>query len=263
MDFYTETNNIFFKLMLLENQDIEESINDKYLFKAIILAGGPGSGKSFITNKMFSADSIPRASSDDVFKIKLKKAGLGKDLDPEKVEIYKKQTEKRMQAKVANNEKVANYINGMLPFVVESTGQREASITWLNETLGKFGYDVALVFVNTSLDIAKRRNQERFEKGERKLDDKSLTDAWENAHNNMNKFKDVFKDNFFRIDNDGGDIKIFDYMDKEIKKPLLSVARMYLQSPIENELGQRIVKKLEEKGGSYLSDLGIFVSFKK
>ena len=33
---------------MLENQELQEGINDTAIFKAVFLAGGPGSGKSFI-----------------------------------------------------------------------------------------------------------------------------------------------------------------------------------------------------------------------
>ena len=33
-------------------KQMEEGVNDPHIFKAVFLAGGPGSGKSFVANKM-------------------------------------------------------------------------------------------------------------------------------------------------------------------------------------------------------------------
>ena len=56
---------------------LKESINDKYLFKAIFMAGGPGSGKSFVNKKMFGGIQAKVVNSDDIFEKKLKALNLG------------------------------------------------------------------------------------------------------------------------------------------------------------------------------------------
>ena len=43
-------------------KQMDEGVNDPHIFKAVFLAGGPGSGKSFVANKMlewFSTASMP------------------------------------------------------------------------------------------------------------------------------------------------------------------------------------------------------------
>ena len=35
-------------------KQMDEGVNDPHIFKAVFLAGGPGSGKSFVANKMLS-----------------------------------------------------------------------------------------------------------------------------------------------------------------------------------------------------------------
>ena len=38
-----------FSFFLQEEENLQEGINDPNLFKAIFMAGGPGSGKSFVS----------------------------------------------------------------------------------------------------------------------------------------------------------------------------------------------------------------------
>ena len=56
---------------------IEEGVNDPAIFKAVFLAGGPGSGKSFIVGQTaLTALGFKVINSDDAFESALKKAGL-------------------------------------------------------------------------------------------------------------------------------------------------------------------------------------------
>ena len=53
-----------------------EGINDPSIFKAVFLAGGPGSGKSFIVGRTaLTALGFRIINSDDAFENAMKKAG--------------------------------------------------------------------------------------------------------------------------------------------------------------------------------------------
>ena len=57
--------------------NIMEGVNDPAIFKAVFLAGGPGSGKSFIVGKTsLKALGFRLINSDDAFEKGLKKAGI-------------------------------------------------------------------------------------------------------------------------------------------------------------------------------------------
>ena len=57
-------------------QYINEGLYDKGIFKAFFLAGGPGSGKTFVTHSVFAGLGLKVVNSDNVFERSLKKAGL-------------------------------------------------------------------------------------------------------------------------------------------------------------------------------------------
>ena len=55
---------------------LNEGLYDPGIFKAFFLAGGPGSGKSFVTSSVFAGTGLKLVNSDITFEKNLKKAGL-------------------------------------------------------------------------------------------------------------------------------------------------------------------------------------------
>ena len=57
-------------------QELKEGLYDPNIFKAFFLAGGPGSGKTFVTRNAFGGTGLRQINSDSAFEIALKKNGL-------------------------------------------------------------------------------------------------------------------------------------------------------------------------------------------
>lgn len=57
-------------------QDMQEGVYDPNIFKAIFLAGGPGSGKSYVVRKTTGGLGMKIVNSDDIYEKMLKDAGL-------------------------------------------------------------------------------------------------------------------------------------------------------------------------------------------
>ena len=55
-------------------QELQEGVYDPNIFKAIFLAGGPGSGKSYVVRKTTGGSGLRIINSDDAFETLLKKA---------------------------------------------------------------------------------------------------------------------------------------------------------------------------------------------
>ena len=61
----------------LDNQEaINEGVYDKNIFKAFFLAGGPGSGKSWVSARTLMGQGMKVINSDDGFERYAKQAGL-------------------------------------------------------------------------------------------------------------------------------------------------------------------------------------------
>ena len=65
-------------------QQIEEGPNDPHIFKAVFMAGGPGSGKSYVAGKMLGGTGLKTVNSDEIYEYLAMKQNM--DLgDPEVV----------------------------------------------------------------------------------------------------------------------------------------------------------------------------------
>ena len=64
-------------------KQVEEGVDDPHIFKAVFMAGGPGSGKSYIAkSRLLKGGGLKIVNSDDIFEFKMDKAGLDYE-DPE------------------------------------------------------------------------------------------------------------------------------------------------------------------------------------
>ena len=80
---------------------IEEGVNDPGILKAVFLAGGPGSGKSFVAGQLYgipdkintSAYGMKLVNQDKALEMLLKKYGFGTDLDDMPEELFRQLTD--------------------------------------------------------------------------------------------------------------------------------------------------------------------------
>ena len=71
-------------------QELQEGLYDPNIFKAFFLAGGPGSGKSYVVRKTTGGTGLKIVNSDPAFESLLKKAGLSLKMPPEEFERKEK-----------------------------------------------------------------------------------------------------------------------------------------------------------------------------
>jgi len=180
------------------SQYIEEGVNDPAIFKVVFLAGGPGSGKSFIVGKTaLSALGFKTINSDDIFEIALGKVGL--KATPE--DIYSELGQStREGAKLLTDKKMQQAINGRLGLVIDGTGKDYNKIEKQSAKLRALGYDVAMIFVNSSIETSQLRNKMRA----RTLAASEVEKMWNGVQQNIGKFQSFFGKNMFIIDNSEG-----------------------------------------------------------
>jgi adenylate kinase family enzyme len=180
--------------------NVEEGVDDPHIFKAVFMAGGPGSGKSRIADSpILKGGGLRPINSDDVYEYKMKKAGLDYG-DPDV--IYSDQGQEiRGRAKEVTAKREQMYLDGRLGIIIDGTGRDINKIATAKEKLVKMGYSCMMVFVNTSLEIAQERNVNR----ERTLKPEEVSRMWNDVQNNMMKFQQLFgKGKFQIVDNNGG-----------------------------------------------------------
>jgi cytidylate kinase len=178
--------------------ELQEGLQDPNIFKAFFLAGGPGSGKSFVVRKSTGGTGLKIVNSDDVFEKYLKDAGLEMDMTTKKAELQQEPRDKlRDRAKVVTQKRQDNYVDGRLGLIIDGTGRDYDKIAGQSNELKRLGYDTHMIYVNTSLDVALARNAER----ERRVHASIATKSWKDVQSNLGKFSQHFRGNLIVIDN--------------------------------------------------------------
>ena len=180
-------------------EPVEEGVNDPHIFKAIFIAGAPGSGKSYVARSLLGGTGLKFVNSDDVYEHLMKKAHL--DISEPEVIASPLGQDTREKAMQISAKQKSNYLQGRLGLLIDGTGKSVEKYAKTSRMLRDFGYDTALLFVNTSLEIALQRNKER----PRRLPDSLVADIWNQVHQNQMKFQQTFgADKFFILDNSEG-----------------------------------------------------------
>ena len=240
-------------------QLLTEGVFDKGILKAVFMAGGPGSGKSYVAGQIFgipkkvnvSMSGLKSVNSDTEFEFLLKKYGFetfgtGKlDIDKWPDEVFdaiaggdedSESMTVRKKAKLLTKARKQKYMEGRLGMIIDGTGHDYAKLKKEKDQLTKMGYDCYMVFVNTSLKVAKQRNKER----ERRLPEDILVKSWKDVQNNLGKFQGLFGSNFAVVDNS----KFL--KPEQAQKKFGMITKKYIdkfiKKPIKNIIGKKWVK---------------------
>jgi len=178
---------------------IDEGPNDPAIFKAVFLAGGPGSGKSYVANNILSGLGLRPVNSDDIYEYLAHKQDI--DLgDPDAVASDQGQ-ELRDRAKQLTDKRQNVYIDGRIGLIIDGTGKDVQKVKDQSEKLKSLGYECLMVFVNTNLQVAQKRNTQR----KRMLPPEMVQNMWRQVQENIMKFQQIFgAKNFHVVDNSGG-----------------------------------------------------------
>lgn len=193
---YAKKNPQAFKLETMTEGYLLEAVNDPSMFKAVFLAGGPGSGKDFIMEQTLSPLGLFEINSDNALQFLMNKTSRG-----------------RANSKAKEQERLA--LESRLGVVINGTADSVEKIAAIKARLEELGYETKMIFVNTSNEISQTRNIERGRQGGRKVPDG--TDAmgipdgspdirlqkWIDSQKSKIAFEEMFgKNNFTSFDND-------------------------------------------------------------
>ena len=233
------------KRIKLFEEFISEGVHDPGILKAFFMAGGPGSGKSYVATELFDfpkgaqssvsyATGLKLVNNDNQFEKALKDAGLdaGKlHQDAQDEETWAEVMSLRNKSKGTTKRMQDNYIGGRLGQVIDGTGKDYDKIKGHRSVYQDFGYDTYMIFVNTSLEVALERNRMR----ERKLEDSMVQKMWQEVQNNLGKFQKLFGvDKMLIVDNSTSDSAVLKQIEKQINR--------HLRTPVQNPLGKRWIK---------------------
>jgi len=218
-------------------QYITEGVYDPNIFKAFFLAGGPGSGKSWVSARTLSGMGLKVINSDDIFAAALKKENMSLNFaisDPEEV---KRRDEIRSKAKARTGVQLKMALEGRLGLILDSTARDYARISNEARLMKNLGYDTYMVFVNTSLEVALQRNSMR----DRVLPDAIVIQNHKTVQRNIGGFQNLFGlNNFVIVDNN----KRKEDVNPKVHK---AIRRMINQKPTSPQAISWIKRELAKK----------------
>ena len=207
--------------------DLQEGVYDPNILKAFFLAGGPGSGKSYVVKRGTGGLGMKIVNSDEIFEKYLKDAGLSMKM-PKSEKAPRDVL--RTQAKALTDKRKANYIEGRLGLIIDGTGHDYDKIATQATKLKQLGYDVHMIFVNTSLDTALERNAKR----DRSVPESITIKSWNDVQKNMGKFSQYFRQNFLVVDNNDSD--------EDVMGPVFKQVRALAKKKVQNPTGKKWIQ---------------------
>ena len=259
------------KLMdLLPKDLLLESVFDKSILKCVFMAGGPGSGKSYVAQELFGIPTkiavstsydMKLVNSDTEYEHLLKKYGFETtgwetlDIDQWPEDVYQMatgQTSKgepadldhmsiRDKAKGLTKKRLKGYTEGRLGVIIDGTGHNYGKIAKQKGEMEKMGYDTYMVAVNTSLAIAKERNKDR----KRALPEDVLEKSWSDVQNNLGTFQSLFGASSFKIIDNSKFLKP-EQAQKKFAKIMGGGVNTFVTKPIKNPIGKQWIKNQKE-----------------
>ena len=217
--------------------ELLEGLQDPNIFKAFFCAGGPGSGKSYVAGKTTGGTGLVTVNSDNAFENMLAKEGLSAKMPASEKEA---RDVVRKRAKTITSKKKEGLIAGRMGLIIDGTGKDHMKVIQQSNSLKQIGYDTHMIFVNTSLDVALKRNAERA----RSVPEPIVVDSWKDVQNNLGKFSQHFKGNLVIVDNNDAGEDVFVQVFKQIR----GLLRKPVKSPqakqwVEMEMKSRGITK--------------------
>ena len=238
-------------------QTLLEGVYDPGIFKALFLAGGAGSGKSYSAEKATGSaagkfewhDSMSKVkpgktgpyglkvvNSDEQLEFGLMKAKMHSDFTKYSDAETMEKERIREKGKKTTKKREALWIHGRLGLIIDGTAKNPNKLSGQIKALRDVGYDCYMIFVNTSLDIALQQNAGR----KRRLTDDIIRLTWDEVQKNKQQLANLFPGGFVEIVNNraGEDVfrKSFVEIGKIMKRPPASpIAKAWISHELESK----------------------------
>jgi len=235
------------------------------MIKAVFMAGGPGSGKSYTAKALFGGvraselatstqSGLKILNSDPAFEKYLEEVGVDPgDLariareDPELAYELGLVDERgvppespRGRAKSYKNtaQKMWTGPNSRLGIIVDGTGDDLEKITTKKAAMEELGYDTYMVFVNTTLEVAQERNKNRT----RKLPPPKVEEIWTDVQANLGAFQGLFGQGSITI----VDNTVYGPLPEDVE----TAVNAFIARPVQNPVGRQWIEdQLSTRGG--------------
>jgi len=227
---------------------LTEGVHDKGIFKAVFLAGGPGSGKDYVLDNTLSGHGLTEINSDKALEYLMDKEGLDKRMP----EAEKEQRDVvRGKAKNMTELRQRLAIQGRNGLIINGTGDDAEKIAKIKERLENMGYDTHMLVVNTKDEVSAARNVERGQRGGRTVPEELRKKKWQDVQNSRPELAKMFGQNYVEFDNSEDLRNASPEVVKAKKDEMLNIFKTmqkFVKSPPKNEQAKNwIAKELQSK----------------
>ena len=200
--------------------------------QGIVYGWCPGSGKSYTIRRLGLKGKIKVINPDDQYEIDLKREGIPIDraallaqYQPLK-EKFKAAQEAGDEVAMAEAEPEYRRLRSLLSrnmtlfskarndaaktkerlakegtsFLVDGTGGNFKEINTQVQKFRELGYETGMIFVDVPIELSVERNRDRGRLGKRVLEDQIVINSWNSVNKNIDKYRQLFGKNFFRVD---------------------------------------------------------------
>ena len=181
-----------------EFEMLSEGVHDQGIFKAIFLAGGPGSGKDYVMNNTLDGQGLTEINSDKALEFLMDKEGLDKMMPVGETE---KRNLVRGRAKNITELRQQLALLGRNGLIINGTGDDVTKTKNIKDQLEKLGYETSMLLVNTRDDISAQRNLERGQRGGRAVPEPIRKEKWDNVQYARTEYAQMFGANYSEFDN--------------------------------------------------------------
>ena len=225
-----------------------EGVHDQSIFKAVFLAGGPGSGKDYVLDNTLSGHGLTEINSDKALEFLMDKKGLDKTMPASEKEI---RDAVRGKAKTMTELRQKLALLGRNGLIINGTGDDADKIEKIKKGLEELGYDTAMVMVNTADEVSKVRNIERGQRGGRTVPEEIRKEKWDAVQASRPRLAELFGDKYTEFDNSEDLRQASPDVVKAKKEEMLDLFKgiqEFVSQPPENESASFwIAHELEKK----------------
>lgn len=205
MRWFAKANPDLFKSSYVVEDVIQEGLYDPNIFKAVFLAGGPGSGKDWILKRILGGQGLVEINSDIALEFLMDKAGLDLTMPPEE-EHERNIIRGRAKNVTRDRERLA--LVGRLGIIINGTADDATKIITIKRRLEDLGYEFKMIFVNTSNEVSRERNIERGKiinpktgKPGRSVPENIRSEKWLAVQRTKDAMMRLFGRDFVEVDN--------------------------------------------------------------
>jgi len=229
-------------------QYITESINDKGILKCVMLGGLSASGKSTIMRKILDGNIPIKSVNTDKFT---------EYFDP-KNQNWKKYGKK---TKDLTNKELVFHLNSLLPIYLDSVSANIDDFKRRLKIIKNMGYDVSMLFVNTSKRTSIKRSINREKSGGREVIPKHIKDTYDkffckgtydtpDCAPPLGVFTSILGAENITIVNNNDNM----VTDKVVNDLYKKMYKYYMQ-PVKNEKGKKLLDYMKKNGYKYYNEV--------